>query len=314
MLKKSLFVLIFLVILITVFIQWQVYKINAAPELVSYETFSKEPDGVEAYVTCSDGTKLRVMTGGQGSKMVVLAHGFGGTIRDWNLIFNQLVQDGYHVIAFEQRGHYKSTIGTEGVNSKAMASDYKTILEHFDVKDAVLVGHSMGGFVGIRFLLDYPEVVKQRLRGALILSSFAGDISRDNEQNKYQIPAIEKGWINRLFSNQSIAVLFQSTVIGKPYKAIVQSAIDNFKVQNYNQLIPILQAFVAENYYPRLQEIALPCTIVVGTLDKTAPAFHSETLAKNIPNARLEKIQDCGHLLTWEAPKEVCGQIEHLFK
>jgi non-heme chloroperoxidase len=311
MLKKIIIGLAFLVTIITLFVQWKVYKINTAPEAFPYETLSKEPVGTETYIICPDGTKLRTMSAGQG-KTVVLAHGFGGTIRDWNLIFNQLVQEGYHVIAFEQRGHHKSTIGTEGINSRAMASDYNTVLAYFDVKDAVLVGHSMGGFLSIRFMLDYPDIVKQRLRGALIVSSFAGDISRDNDQNKYQIPAIEKGWINTIFSNESLATLFQSTVIGQPNKAIVQSAIDNFKVQNYTQLIPILQAFGNENYYPRLKEIALPCTILVGTLDKTAPAFHSEILARDIPHAKLEKLQNCGHLLTWEAPTAVSDCIKKL--
>jgi non-heme chloroperoxidase len=309
--KGLLITILTLVIIATLFVQWQAYKINHAPEEISYEILSQQPNGEESYITMPDGSKLRVVTAGQG-KTVVLAHGFGGSIRDWNLVFNQLITEGYHVIAFEQRGHNKSSIGTEGVNSKAMASDYKTVLEHFDVKDAVLVGHSMGGFLTIRFMLDYPDVAKQRLRSALIMSSFAGDVNRDNPQNKMQIPLITGGWIQTIFKSEALGTIFQASIIGKPNKAIVQTALSNMKQQNYTPLIPILQAFVDENYYSRLKEITLPCTIMVGTADKTAPAFHSETLARDIPNAHFVKVPERGHLLPWEDPKAVCEQIKHL--
>jgi non-heme chloroperoxidase len=308
MAKKTLIGLAILITLLTILVQWQAYNINNAPEEISYATLSEQQKGTEIFIPCPDGTQLRTISAGTG-KTIVLAHGVGGTIRDWNMVFDQLVAEGYRVIAFEQRGHYKSTIGTEGVNSKAMASDYKTILTYFDVKEGVLVGHSMGGFLGIRFLLDYPDVAKERLKAAIIMSSFAGDITRDNAGTKLQLPLITSGVMTSLFKSDALATVLQSAVIAKPYRAIVQSAIDNFKVQNYAQLVPIIRAFQDENYYPRLKEIATPCTIIVGTADKTAPAFHSETLAKDIPNATLVKIAERGHLLTWEDPKAVVEQI-----
>ncbi len=246
MLKKITLGIIALVLIIFALIQWQVYKINHAPEEFSYQTLSQEPNGKEEYITCGDGTKIRTVSAGEG-QTVLLAHGFGGTAHGWSLVFNQLVKDGFRVITFDQRGHSKSTVGTDGISSKAMASDYKAILEHFDVRNAVLVGHSMGGFLSIKFMLDYPEITKERLHSTIIVSSFAGDISRDNSQNKMQIPLIKSGWINKIMANESLATLFQSSVIGKPYKAIVQTALDDFTKQNLTQLTPILEAFVNEN-------------------------------------------------------------------
>lgn len=311
--KKVLAVILIIIVIIFLTIQWKVYQINHAPEEFTYEKLSQQPVGKEVYITCADGTKLRTISEGEG-QTILLAHGFGGAIHNWNLVFEQLVKDGFRVIAFDQRGHTKSSVGKNGVSSTSMASDYKTILEFYDVKDAVLVGHSMGGFLSIKFMLDYPEVSKQRLKSALILGSFAGDINKDNDQNKYQIPLIKDGWIDKILTNESLATLMQSSVIAKPYGAIVKTALDDFTPQNFVQLTPILQAFVDENYYPRLKEITIPCTIMVGTADKTAPSFHSENLSKGIPNATLVKVEGRGHLLNWEAPKEVCEQIEKLAK
>ena len=57
------------------------------------------------------------------------------------------------VVAFDQRGHGGSTIGSDGIGSRQMASDYGAVLEAYDVNNGVLVGHSMGGFLALAFLL-----------------------------------------------------------------------------------------------------------------------------------------------------------------
>ena len=86
-----------------------------------------------------------------------------------------LVERGHRVIAFDQRGHGRSTLGSEGSGSAAMAGDYVAILEHFDVRDGVLVGHSMGGFVAIRAMLDHPDLA-QRLCGLILFATWAGRV------------------------------------------------------------------------------------------------------------------------------------------
>ncbi len=311
--RKFLIGILLLVAIIFVFVQYKVYQINHAPEEYSYEILSAQPTGDELFITTTDGTKIRTLSAGVGDT-VVLAHGFGGSIHDWNLIMPKLTKAGYHVIAFEQRGHNKSTIGKNGISSAEMAKDYVAVLEQFDIKNAVLVGHSMGGFLSMKFLLDYPEIAKKRIKALLLMATFAGDVNKDNPQNKIQIPLITNGYIESILANQTLATLFQSSFIGKPYKAIIQTALDNSKNQSYMPLIPILKAFYEENYYPRLGEIQIPAMVVVGTADKTTPAFHSIDLATKIPNASLVKIEGKGHLLNWEAPDEIVKNIIEVAK
>jgi non-heme chloroperoxidase len=230
------------------------------------------------------------------------------------MVFNELVKSGFRVIAFDQRGHQKSTIGKDGINSKAMANDYKTVLEHFDVKNGILVGHSMGGFLSIKFMLDYQEITNERLRGTLLMSTLAGDLSRDNSQNKIQIPMVKNGWIETILANESLATLFQSTFIGKPYKSLIQTALGGSKSQNLVPLIPILEALVKENYYPQLNKIKTPCVVMVGTADKSTPSFHSENLVKGIVNAKMVKVESKGHLLNWEAHLKIVEEIKAMNK
>lgn len=90
---------------------------------------------------------------GDGRKHVVLAHGYGFTMDEWNVVAPMLAASGRKVILFDQRGHGHSSIGSQGIGSAVMAADYRAVLEHYDVREATLVGHSMGGFLAIKTLL-----------------------------------------------------------------------------------------------------------------------------------------------------------------
>ena len=73
-----------------------------------------------------------------------------------------------------------------------MAADDAAVLEHFDVRDGVLVGHSMGGFVAIRAVLDHPELA-QRLRGLVLFATLAGRILDGAPQNRLPILLLQSG-------------------------------------------------------------------------------------------------------------------------
>ena len=97
--------------------------------------------------------------------------GTSGPELDIRCQWDKLLDHGHRVIAFDPRGHRRSTIGSAGIGSESMAADDAAVLEHFDVRDGVLVGHSTGGFIAIRALVEHPELAG-RLRG--LVSARAG--------------------------------------------------------------------------------------------------------------------------------------------
>ena len=155
--------------------------------------------GVERTVEGADGASLRTVSTGEGAQTVVLAHGYGAGADAWNMMAPMLASRGLRVVAFDQRGHGSSTIGSSGIGTAQMAADYGSILGAYQLEDAILVGHSMGGFLAIAFLLDGHEGT-DRVGALALLSTFAGDVSRDNAQNRLQIPLIKSGLLPRLLS------------------------------------------------------------------------------------------------------------------
>lgn len=265
--------------------------------------------GTTHWVETVDATRLRSVVLGDGPRDVVLAHGYGFSADSWNMVAPALVAAGHRVIAFDQRGHGGSNVGADGVGSAQMASDYAAILDHHDVTDGVLVGHSMGGFVGINFLLNHPDVVTERLRGCMLMATFAGDVSRKNPQNRLQIPLIKSGILLRLISIPAIGKAFTRSLTGSYHQGMAEAFVPIFRSHDHSRLIPIMEAMTGESRYPDLAEIELPTTIVIGTKDRTTPPFHTEDMHARIEGSRLVRIEGKGHALNWEAPEVVAAEI-----
>ncbi|MGD9956688.1 MAG: alpha/beta fold hydrolase [Candidatus Nanopelagicales bacterium] len=263
-------------------------------------------------VTTADGTRLHTVSAGDGPT-VVLAHGFAIDSDEWNVVADSLVARGFRIVAFDQRGHGRSTTGSDGIGSRQMSGDYVAVLEAYDVTDAVLVMHSMGGFIGVRFLVENPEVVAQRLRGAMLVATFAGDVNRDNAQNRLQIPLIRSGILPWLVRSDIVGKPFARTLMGENQTdAMVEAFLRMFRGQDLGALVPILEAMVHENRYPDLGTISLPCTILVGSKDKTTPPFHTDDLHAGIAGSRLVRVPGAGHTVNWEAADVIVAEIEAL--
>ncbi len=287
-----------------------VARIEATPDPYTLGELLREPEGREVTVERPDGTRLRALVDGEEGPTLVFVHGYGATLVEWNVIWRRL-RGRYRLIAFDGRGHGRSTVGAGGVSSRAMAADLAAVLDHFDVRGGTLIGHSMGGFVSVRCLLDHPGVTRARLARAIIVASFAGDVTRGAPQPRLHIPLIASGVMPALCRTRTYGWLFMGAQFGRVrFASGVEALRRVFVAQDHGRLIPILRALQRENDYPRLSEISLPCTVICGDADDTTPRHHSETLARDIPGARFVGVPGCGHILNWEAPEVITQAIE----
>ena len=286
-------------------------RIRRNPDPIPYDRLVREPEGEEVWVARPDGTRLRAVVAGEGPP-VVLAHGYGVSLLEWNIVQPALVEAGHRVIVFDQRGHGRSTLGSDGAGPGPMAADLPAVLEHFDVRDGVLVGHSMGGFLAIRALTGHPELAR-RLRGLVLFATFAGRINDGAPQNRLQIPLLEAGVLQRLARIPAVGVLFGAAQCGRrPSPAMISVFLDAFLAQDHVPLLPVLRAFAHEDHYPELPGITVPTVVMVGDADRTTPWRHSRMLAAGIPGARLVTVPDAGHVLNWEAPEALVDAVRSL--
>lgn len=278
-----------------------------------YQKFqlSKAIEGKVELVEMPDGTQINTLISGTGQTSVLLAHGYGFSHIEWNIIVERLNQLNYRTIVFDQRGHGGSSIGKDGISSSAMASDYKNLIEYFHLENCILVGHSMGGFLTMKFLLDHPEMQHKNIKSCVLMATFAGEINKNNIQNRLQIPLIKSGILQQLVKWKPIAHQFGKSLLGEnPDPEIIRVVAEIFLQQDHSKLVPILKAFAEESYYDRLKNITVPCAVVIGTKDATTPPFHTDSIVQEIPNSTRIDVKGKGHCLNAEAPEEIIRAVK----
>ncbi|MFJ5206815.1 alpha/beta fold hydrolase [Streptomyces nigra] len=99
---------------------------------------------------------------------VVLIHGFPLDGHSWERQTSALLDAGYRVITYDRRGFGRSSQPTTGYDYDTFAADLNTVMETLDVRDAVLVGFSMGTGEVARYISTYGS---DRVAKAAFLAS-----------------------------------------------------------------------------------------------------------------------------------------------
>jgi non-heme chloroperoxidase len=103
------------------------------------------------FIETGDGTQLFYTDAGSGRPVVFVASAWLSS-QMWEFQTPALVDRGLRCIACDRRGHGRSDRPWEGYDYDTLADDLAALLERLDVRDATLVGHSMGGGEVIRYL------------------------------------------------------------------------------------------------------------------------------------------------------------------
>jgi len=106
-----------------------------------------------------NGVRLRYFDYGNGGKMpLICLHGNRGEAHIWDE-FAEAVSPYYHVYTVDQRGHGESQWASDGYHRDKYVADLAAFMDQLDIKKAVLVGLSMGGWNSLLYAADHPERV-----------------------------------------------------------------------------------------------------------------------------------------------------------
>ena len=117
------------------------------------------------FAIAEDGVELAYERLGEGPA-IVLVHGFGSSrVQNWKSTgwYGGLTGAGFSIVAMDCRGHGESGKPHDAAayGHDRMAQDILTVMQACDLADALLLGYSMGGFIGLRLLAAHPERVRK---------------------------------------------------------------------------------------------------------------------------------------------------------
>jgi pimeloyl-ACP methyl ester carboxylesterase len=281
-------------------------RLRRHPDDDSVEELVPKFDEIQS-LPSHDGGAISVISRGNGPA-IVLSHGVTLSVRTWVKQMEALPDAGFRAIAFDHRGHGASTVGDAGHTLDTLAADVRSVVEGLDLRDAVLVGHSMGGVAVQLFCLQYPEIAAERVAGIVLLSTL-GKIHLSG--NRRLIELIDK------FAS---AAPDASGVLGFANVGLLLSRIGFGKnpqpshVELTRQMIMACEpetrraspaVLLGLHLDRELKQIAVPTLVICGTNDVLTPPAEARRLAKRIPGARLEMLDGAGHMAMLEQSANV---------
>jgi pimeloyl-ACP methyl ester carboxylesterase len=249
---------------------------------------------------------------------VVLFHGKNFFGAYWRDTAEALTVAGFRVIVPDQIGFGKSSKPAGAYSFHAMANHTRELLESLKVPRVAVVGHSMGGMLATRFALMFPDMTSQ-----LVLENPIG--LEDYREKIPYVPTEELAQQAISQDDQTIRKYHQSY-----YSKWLPEFDEYVKVQFRSLHGPdaehfaYVSALTSQMIYEQpvcyeFSHLRVPALLIIGQDDRTAigkdrvvkevaatlgnyPGL-GERVAREIPNARLVKLPNVGHIPHLETPK-----------
>ncbi|WP_210588878.1 alpha/beta fold hydrolase [Streptomyces sp. GESEQ-35] len=250
---------------------------------------------MELMVQVKDGEVWAEDTGGDGLPVVLLHPGIGDA-RIWDPVLPFLGK-GPRVIRYDARGFGRSPKPTA---SYTQAEDLRVVLDHFDVRRAVLVGSSMGGATAISGALNEPA----RVAGLVLLCPGVTGYP-DLEVPEVTAKIAELATAGDMDGLVALALDIwgrSGTAPDTRAEAALRAAIPAW-FTTYAHQVDDPPAF------PRLAELSVPCTLAVGDDDQPEVIRCNEAISAAIPDCTLVRLPDCDHFPTLRAPETVARLV-----
>ena len=265
------------------------------PEEVARALGPRTPPAHEPQRIEVDGVALAVDARGEGLP-VLLVHGFPFDRTVWRHQMAALSR--WRRIALDLRGAGDSTAPADGYSMERYADDLVAVLDALGVRQAVVCGLSMGGYI----LFDLLRRHASRVRAAVLCGTRPQPDSKETRASRDELAALamERGTAavgERLLPRLvAAATPEEQPEVVKQYREMVR------RMPAAGMAGALRAMRDRPDSTPLLAAIRVPTLVVVGGEDRVSPPDVAEAMAASIPGARLAVIPAAGHLAPLEQP------------
>ena len=223
-------------------------------------------------------------------KPIVLVHGHNRDGDDFAAIADDLARD-WHVLVPDLRFHGASD-GTpldHPAGIEDLAQDLHAILDALDIRQPVMLGHSLGGMIALDYWRQYPGSARDSVRALVLEDSF---------------PHFQTGGdlLGGLFA-PSIDPAVQARIMAKSEANAASGRVPD----------SVWQSILSFNAKPWLHTINVPTLALQGHRGWLGAAQLQSVLqtlgTALIPNIQVVSFEQCGHFIAMEQPERYCSVL-----
>jgi len=241
---------------------------------------------------------------------LILIHGWPLSSASWEKQVRVLVKSGYRVITYDRRGFGHSSKPTSGYDYDTLTNDLHALMEKLDIREATLVGFSMGGGEVARYLGTHGS---ERVKRAVFMAAVTPFLLKtsDNpegvEENVFigiqkavfeDRPAFLSAFLDKFYSVESLK---GTRISDEAIRLSWNMAATASPVATHDCVRSWLTDFRAD-----LRKIRIPTLVIHGDDDRTLPlAVTGERMSRFAETSRLVVVPGGPHGLNWTHPEEV---------
>ncbi len=250
------------------------------------------------YVQTQDGTSLFYNDWGTG-RPVVLIHGWPLNADMWEYQASVLAARGFRVIAYDRRGFGRSSQPWTGYDYDTLANDLATLMDTLDLRDAALVGFSMGAGEVVRYLSRQGAA---RVAKAVLLAGVTPFMLQTPDNPDGTDRATFDGIVHGIEEDRpGFLASFGKKVFGV---GLVTSPVSSEFLQwvgamamqaSRKATVDCVRAFSETDFRGDMPAVTVPTLVMHGDADVTVPIAAGRAAARMLPNARLIECPGAPH-------------------
>lgn len=228
---------------------------------------------------------------------IVLINGLADDLESWGFQIPALVEAGYRVLRFDNRGIGKSDRPAGPYSSKQMADDAKALVDQLGISGFHLMGVSMGGMISEEYAIAYPGDLK-----SLTLACTYGKADAFC-QTMFGMWADLAQEVSVPFVMRDVSLwaftgpFFEERPADAAEFAAAMAGLD-MSVETYLAQLAVIQDHDASD---RLAGIAVPTLVLAGEEDILIPVRLSKKIQAAISGSKWKTVPG-GHACLWESP------------
>lgn len=288
------------------------------------------PPGViwpkDRVVASEDGADIAyTFLGPDSGRVVALCSGFLCPDTWWYYLAPALARAGYRVLLFHYRGTATSTLpnhtGADAFTVERFAADLKAVVEHENLTEVVLIGHSMG----VQVMLEGYRALPDRTAAVVALTGpYASPVrtlyGRRELVYVYETvrlllsltfpPLLRLGWRAAWRHVPFLTVGRAVRAFGpRTSDEIVQTYVEHAAQMDPALVIRIARGMHDHDAMDVLPAVAVPALVVVGGKDPFSPPDLGREMVKQMPDATLRTVANGTHGTILEYPEQVNGFV-----